>query len=414
MGGDSGIIDYRLLGPVEAGVNGHTLDIGGPKQRALLAILLLRANEPVPRDVLIEQLWGERPPAGARHTLEVYVSRLRKALERAGLGQVLRARPGAYLLQVAPDELDAHRFERLAREGRRALAANAPQQAADQFSKALALWRGTPLADLRYEPFAQVEITRLEELHVGVLEDRIDTDLALGRHADVVSELESLVAAHPLRERLRQQLMIALYRCGRQADALSAYQSARRVLVEELGIEPSPALQRLQHAVLAQDASLDPPAGNAAEPATVPAGHRRFLLAGSTRRTRLLSATGAFLTVTLALLLAGPLSSSRGHPSLAAGPNTVGVIDGGRNAVSAVVTGVGRPDGIAYGAGGAWVTDSADDLLLRLDLAGRVTDRIPVGRYGTTDEVASIAVMLARNAYITGQTFNVNGGWYMS
>jgi ABC-type transport system substrate-binding protein/DNA-binding SARP family transcriptional activator len=371
-------MDYRLLGPIEVGVNGHTLDLGGLKQRTLLAILLLRANEPVPRDVLVGQLWGERPPLGAQHTLEVYISRLRKVLEQAADGQLLTTRPGAYLLQVAADELDTHRFEWLARAGRQTLAAGATRQAADQFSEALALWRGAPLADLRYKPFAQLEIARLEELRIGVVEDRIDADLALGRHADVVSEVESLVATHPLRERLRQQLMIALYRCGRQADALSAYQAARRVLVEELGIEPGPALQQLQRAVLAQDASLDPPARAAAGTA-VPGTTGRWL-AGRIRRPWLLTAAGAVLVLMLALLLAGPLNPSGGSASLTAGPDTVGIIDGGRGVVSTLVTGVGRPNGVAYGAGSVWVTDGSDDLLLRVDRAGQVVDRIPVGR----------------------------------
>lgn len=403
-------MDYRLLGPVEVGVNGQTLDLGGLKQRALLAILLLRANEPVPRDVLVEQLWGEHPPAGAQHTLEVYVSRLRQALEQAGDRQPLATRPGAYLLRVGADELDVHRFECLARQGRQALAANEPQQAVDRFREALALWRGAPLADLRYEPLAQSEITRLEELRAGVIEVRIDADLALGRHAEVVTELESLAAAHPLRERLHQQLMIALYRCGRQAAALAAYQSARRVLVAELGIEPSPALQRLQRAVLAQDGWLDLPAHAVAGPAA-PDGARRVPLAGTARRARLLAAAGTALVVTLALLLAGPLSGPR---SLAAGPDTVAIIDGGRNVLSAVVSDVGRPNGVAYGAGAAWVTDGADDLLLEVDSAGGVTDRIPVGRDPAGVAVGGGEVWVANQLDGTVSEINPTSGTVVS
>ena len=253
------MIDYRLLGPIEAGVNGHALDIGGPKQRALLTILLLSANRPVSRDVLADRLWGECPPAGAQHTLEVYISRLRKTFEPVTGGPVVLTRPGAYLLRAPRERIDVHRFERLAGEGRRALAANAPGRAAAGLREALALWRGAPLADVSDEPFAQAEIARLNELRAGVVEDRIEADLALGRHGDVVSELEALVAAHPLRERLYQQLMIALYRCGRQAEALAVYQSARRVLTEELGIEPSPGLKRIERAILEQDVSLELP-----------------------------------------------------------------------------------------------------------------------------------------------------------
>ena len=266
------MIDYRLLGPMEAGVDGRLLDIGGRKQRALLAILLLSANEPVPRDALAERLWGGRPPTGAQHTVEVYVSRLRKALEPAAGCEVVLTRPGAYLLRTAEDRIDVRCFERLAREGNCALAANAPGQAADALRAALALWRGTPLTDVDDESFAQAEIARLEELRARVIEDRIEAELALGGHADVIGELGALVAAYPLRERLYQLLMVALYRAGRQPEALAVYQSARRMLVGELGIEPSPALQRVERAILAQDASLDAPARAAPAPAPDRAG----------------------------------------------------------------------------------------------------------------------------------------------
>jgi DNA-binding SARP family transcriptional activator len=263
-GGVVAVIEYRLLGPLEVGANGQAIEIGGLKQRVLLAMLVLRANQPVPRDVLVDQLWGEHLPAGAQHTLEVYISRLRKALEDAAGYQPVLTRPGAYLLRVEDEHVDVNRFERLAVEGRQALAANAPDEAAADFRQALALWRGSALADLSYEPFAQVEIARLEDLRAGVIEDRVEADLALGHHADVVGELKALVAECPLRERLQRQLMVALYRCGRQPEALAAYQAARRTMVEELGIEPSPALQRVERAILAHDAWLDPPAAPAA------------------------------------------------------------------------------------------------------------------------------------------------------
>src|SRR5215471_11046807 len=171
-------VDYRLLGAIEAGVNGHVLDIGGPKQRALLAILLLSANKPVSRDVLVDRLWGQHPPAGAQHTLEVYVSRLRKALQPAAGCQVVLTRPGAYLLRAAGEHIDVRRFERLVREGRRALAANGPGQAAADLREALVLWRGEPLADISHEHFAQPEIARLEELRASAIEDRIEADIA--------------------------------------------------------------------------------------------------------------------------------------------------------------------------------------------------------------------------------------------
>ena len=181
--GSGEVIDYRLLGPLEVAVNGHAVDVGGLKQRALLAILLLHANQPVYRDVLIDQLWAEHPPAGAEHAVEVYIWRLRKALESASGSQCVLTRPGAYLLQAAEEQVDVARFERLAEAGRRALAAEDPGRAAADLGEALALWRGQLLADFRSEPFAQAEIARLEELRAGVVEDRIEADLALGRHA---------------------------------------------------------------------------------------------------------------------------------------------------------------------------------------------------------------------------------------
>ena len=369
------MIDYRILGPLEVSADGRLIKIGGPRQRALLAILLLRANEPVPRDVLIRELWGDQPPAGAQSSLDVYVWRLRKALDGAADGPAVLTRPGAYCLQLAEGQLDARRFERLIAEGRSALAANAPEPAAASLRAALRLWRGDALDDLSDEPFAQVEIGRLEELRLGAVEDLIDADLALYRHADVVGELEALVATHPLRERLHGQLMVALYRCGRQAEALEAYQAARRTLVDDLGLEPGPALQRVQRAILRQDPSLELPGRAAAAPD--PAAVTGRPSGGGAGRKRTLLAAAAVLAVMTGLLVA---ASARGSARLAAGPDTVGVIDAGRAGLSAVVSGVGRPGGVGYGAGAAWVTDSADDLLLRVDPAGQVIDRIPVGR----------------------------------
>src|SRR5215475_1574845 len=239
-------------------VDGTAVDLGGLKQRALLAILLLHANQPVQRDVLVDQLWGEHPPAGAEHAVNVYIWRLRKALQAGSGTEGVVTRQGAYLLQAAEEQVDVALFERLADQGRQALAAQAPGRASAVLGEALALWRGAPLADFRFESFAQAEIARLEKLRAEVTEDRIEADLALGRHAHLVGELEALVAADPLRERLHQQLMVALYRCGRQADALAAYQKARRTLAEELGIEPCQPLRQLERAILEQDPSLGP------------------------------------------------------------------------------------------------------------------------------------------------------------
>jgi ABC-type transport system substrate-binding protein/DNA-binding SARP family transcriptional activator len=373
------VIGYRLLGPLEVTVDGTAVDLGGLKQRALLAILLLHANQPVHRDVLVDRLWGEHPPAGAGHAVNVYIWRLRKTLQSASQTPGVVTQQGAYLLQATEEQVDVVLFERLADEGRRALAAEAAGRASAVLGEALALWRGAPLADFRFEPFAQAEIARLEELRAGVAEDRIEADLALGRHAHVISELEALVAANPLRERLHQQLMIALYRCGRQADALAAYQKARRTLAEELGIEPCQPLRQLERAILDQDPSLDPPPGTGSRRAPASANGRRPMPAAAGRPKRLLAVTGA--AAAGAALLAGGLAILPPTPaSLQAGPDTVAVIDGSRNTISAVVAGAGRPGGVAHGAGVTWVTDTADDQLLRVDQAGRVVDRIPVGR----------------------------------
>ena len=328
-------------------------------------------------------LWGDRPSAGAQHALEVYVSRLRKVLEPPAGDHVLLAQPGAYLLRTAPESIDVCRFERLAEQGRHALAGGAPGQAAATLGEALALWRGAPLADVSDEPFAQAEIARLAELRSGVIEDRIEADLATGRHSSVVSELEALLAAYPLRERLRQQLMIALYRCGRQADALAAYQSARRVLRDELGIEPGPDLRRTERAILTQDVSLDLPAPPAVRPA--PAERRQPMRAvrhpaHAARRTRGLAAAVLAFAIVLVLLVTVSPGSRGTSAVLSAGPDTIGIIDGSQDVLRAVVTGTGRPGGIAHGAGATWITDTADNLLLRVNPAGQVVDRIPVGR----------------------------------
>ena len=212
-------MEFRILGPLEVADGAAVVPLAGVKQRALLALLLLSANQVVSSDRLIDELWPGQGPESARAALQVRVSQLRKALGDGGAAIITR--PPGYLVRVGRDELDLHRFERLVGEADEA----EPSGAAAKLREALALWQGPPLADIAYEPFAQHAIRRLEELHVAAFEKRIDADLALGRHADLIAELESLVGEHPLRERLRIQLMLALYRCGRQADALAVYQA---------------------------------------------------------------------------------------------------------------------------------------------------------------------------------------------
>jgi DNA-binding SARP family transcriptional activator len=246
-------MEFRILGPLEAWDGDLEITLGGPKPRALLALLLLHPNEVVPTDRLIDELWGEESPERAAAALRVHVSRLRKALPE----DLLSTRAPGYAIQVDPDALDLHRFERLVDEGRALLARGLAADAAERLRDALSLWRGPPLADFTYESFAQPAIARLDEIRLAAIELRIDADLELGRHDGLVGELEGLVAEHPLREHFRRDLMKALYRSGRQAEALDAYHDARRALVDGLGIEPSTDLRTLEQAILRQDPALD-------------------------------------------------------------------------------------------------------------------------------------------------------------
>jgi DNA-binding SARP family transcriptional activator len=249
-------MDFRVLGPFEVDEGGREVVVGGPRPRALLAILLLRRGEAVPTEALIEQLYGSRPPAGAAKSLQVLVSRLRKSLAGGG---TIRTVAGGYALDVDRERVDLDRFEALVDRGRTALANGDAATAASSLEEALALWRGPALADFRYDEFAQSAIAELEERRLAAVEDRVEADLALGRHAELVAELERTIAAHPLRERPRGQLMLALYRSGRQAEALEVFADTRRMLSEELGLEPSVALRTLQRRILEHDPALDPP-----------------------------------------------------------------------------------------------------------------------------------------------------------
>jgi DNA-binding SARP family transcriptional activator len=273
-------MEFRILGPLEAWAEGGEVTLGGPKPRALLVLLLLHPNEVVPADRLMDELWGEDVPERAAAALRVNVSRLRKALPQ----DVLTTRSPGYVVRVEAGELDLHCFERLVDEGRSLLARGMTADASERLSEALSLWRGPALADFAYESFAQTAIARLEEIRLAAVELRIEADLAQGRHDELVGELEALVSEHPLRERLRGYLMTALYRSGRQAEALDAYQDARRALVDELGIDPSPALQELERAILRQDSSLH-------VEATAPAGvyevAERSILVAITDETRI-------------------------------------------------------------------------------------------------------------------------------
>ena len=246
-------MDFRILGPLEVSHEGRPVPVAGARQRELLALLLLDAGRVVSADRLMDALWGEAQPAAGATALRVRVSQLRKAL-RPG-GELLVTRAPGYALLVPRDGLDLWRFERALDEGERALATD-PERAVDTLTRALGEWRGAPLVDVAYAPFAQAAIVRLEELRASALELRIEAELSLGRHRRLIGDLQGLVGEHPLRERLWAQLMTALYRDGRQADALAAYRAARDRLIEDIGIEPGPELRALEARILAQDPAL--------------------------------------------------------------------------------------------------------------------------------------------------------------
>ena len=340
-----------MLGPLEVLEGKRPVGLAGARQRAVLTYLLIHRGEAVSVDRIVDALWGESPPATATKTVQVYVSRLRKLLG----AEALVTRGGGYALVAGPDSVDADRFERLAGEGRELLAAGDAAGAAVRLREALDLWRGEALADFAYESFARTEATRLEELRLGALEDRIDAELALARHAALVPELEALVDEHPTRERLRGQLMLALYRSGRQADALEAYREGQVSLAEELGLEPGPELQRLERAILSQDPELDRPS----PPARLAAIRRR-------RGAPLVVAGGMLL---LAAAVAAWLALS--DDAELAEPNSLAVIDPSSNELEATVpTGVDPAEAVAGGKY-VWVANRGDDTVSKVDVKSR-------------------------------------------
>ncbi len=365
-------VEFRILGPLEVARNGAVLSLGGGKQRALLAVLLLHRNEVVPTDVLIEDLWSGSPPATAGKIVQLYVSQLRKSLG----DDVLVTRSPGYVLRVEPGHIDAERAESLLADGRRSLAEGSPDAAAATLREALGLWRGPAFADFAYEDFAQREIARLEEVRLAALEERIEADLVLGRHADLAVELEALVDRHPLRERLRAQLALALYRCGRQAEALATLREGRLVLDQELGLEPGPALQELERRILQHDPALEAPVR--VEP---PGESRVATLVPPTLRRR-----GPAFVVVGALLLGAGVSAlafeltAAAHRSRLQTANAVGLIDPGTNRLVDAVPIGGRPGALSAGAGSLWVANTDDATVARVDpRSRRLTATIPTG-----------------------------------
>ena len=416
-------MEFRLLGPLEVCSDGEPIVLAGPKQRAILTILLLDANQVVPRARLLAEVWGERAP-GSEHSLDVHISRLRKALAPGGEGNALIRRGRGYLLRVEEGALDLVRFEQRIAAGQQALAEGRPAVAVGLLNDGLGLWRGEPLAEFADQAFAAAELSRLKELRLAALEARIDADLALGREAAIIGDLESLVNANPYRERFRAQLMLALYRAGRQAEALAVYADTRRLLIDELGIEPGEQLRELHGAVLAQDPGLRPagpawnePAGTG-RPRVVPPGTARR---PGWRRVALLSAAGL---VAAAATLAGTLVP--GNPNPAAGPGTiqpgsvafidaqsgrlvgdvpagpsVGFVRAGlgsvwemedsgvllqidprtRHVTDSIAVGV-NPGDVAIGAGAVWITDKNSQTLLRISPQYGEITRIPLPAQG--------------------------------
>jgi DNA-binding SARP family transcriptional activator/ABC-type branched-subunit amino acid transport system substrate-binding protein len=348
------------------------LRLGGTRQRSVLAILLLQAGKVVSTDRLIEELWGDDPPEDAQTALQQHVSRLRKQLEPHA---VLVTRSPGYVVELADGRLDLERFRGLVEEGRRELADGLPVAAARTLREALGLWRGRALADLENEVFARDTTRELEEERLAALEARIDADLASGRHADVAGELRELVREHPLREQLRAQSMLALYRSGRQAEALDAYADARRTLVDRLGLEPGPELRRLQKAILAHDPALEAPAvGRAA----------------SSRRSRaaVLAVVGALAAGALATTVALGRDRNRDDvPSVSPGEGVVIAVDASTGDIRRRIPAGRTPSAIAADQGLVWVVDADAQTVLRLSASSRVVETFSTGAT-PTDVVA--------------------------
>jgi YVTN family beta-propeller protein len=393
---------FELLGGLAVFDDGGVLvPVVGPSRRGLLAVLLLHAGEVLTADRLIDELWGQRAPPTAAKSLQVHVWRLRRALDGGGGSGQLATEAGGYVIRVEPGQLDLEVFEGLLARGRAALADGHAEAASAALSEALSLWHGQPLAEFADQPFAREARARLDELRLEAVEARIDADLRLGRHRAVIAELESLIAANPLRERLRSQLMLALYRSGRQADALAVYRETHTLLDEQLGLEPGSELRALERAVLAHDPSLevesaidrtpvasahDAPESVGSAPAAsldqrgppegpydsepIPQSRsstpRRWSVGRRGRRGALLiCAGGAVLLVALAAVAVD--LSSGGAASVRVAPNSVAAIDTASNRVVAAVPVGTHPDAIAFGSGSLWVANVDDQSVSRVD-----------------------------------------------
>ncbi len=363
-------LKLQLLGPVEATIDGRPISLGPKKQRGLLAVLALHANETVSVDRLVDALWGDRPPATARKMVQLYISQLRRLLAEDS-AQIF-TRGGGYELRIDPTAVDVTSFERLVEEA--AADRGLPNEAAQT---ALTLWQGAPLADVANEPFAAAEIRRLEELRLRAAELAIDDDLALGREQEALAKLERLIEDDPLRERFYAQRMLALYQAGRQAEALESYSAARRRLVEEAGVEPGSELRDLHARVLRQDPSLELPAERATARPVRTAVRRRPALPRQLGPRRLVwAAVAAAILATLVFGLTRLLGSD--HLSGLA-ENSVGVIDPDAAKITSQYRLGSAPGAVAQGAGSIWVASPADGTVSRLYPEEDRVDVIDVG-----------------------------------
>jgi DNA-binding SARP family transcriptional activator/streptogramin lyase len=378
-------VEFRILGPLEVLEDGRPIALGRLKERVVLAVLLLHANEFVSRDRLIDELWGVAPPATARKAVNVYISKLRKTLGGNGHDPIATA-DGGYRLAVDPDLLDADRMRSLLASARERMAGGESETASRLLQEALAFWRGPTLAGLALESVGRDEVAQLDELRLTILMDRIDCDLAQGRHEHVLGELQVLVREHPLRERLRAQQMLALYRADRQADALDAYQQARHDLMDELGIEPSESLRRLQQGILRHDPVLEAPAGtaaaNGAAPAPVPAEeyvpavlpararprrlalHRRYLAVAGLAAVAAVAALAVFLTTR------GGGARPPSSPVSSVSPNSVASLDPATGEVSDYAGGL-KPGPMALVGETLWTVERGNATIGRYDLRAR-------------------------------------------
>jgi DNA-binding SARP family transcriptional activator/ABC-type branched-subunit amino acid transport system substrate-binding protein len=374
-------LEFRILGPLEVRLDGEAVNLGGARQRGVLALLLLNADAAVSSDRLIDELWGEDPPRDAGAALQAHISRLRKLLEpeHGGEPRVIVTTSAGYTIRVGPAELDLLRFEALVAAGRRRLDAGEAAAAAEVLREALALWRGRPLANLETEAFAQQPIRDLDELWLDALEARIDADLQSGRHAELTRELAAVARRHPLRERLRAQLMLALYRSGRQAEALESYAELRRTLVEERGLEPGRELRELQEAILRQDPALHLSARSL--PAVRTARRRRRWIAG-------LAGAGAAAAAAVSVVAQG----GDEHPRAPASRGFVAVVSPSSGTIQARVPVGTTPSAIAVGNGDVWVLNADDQTLSRIDPRTRATDTFATGATPTDLAVGPDAV----------------------